>query len=89
MGKKKKKEEIYEIIKNFFKEIENKNPKEIKKIKRLAMHYNIKLKELRKKFCKKCYTPYIPGKNCKIRIKNKIKRVKCLNCGYIARWKLK
>ncbi len=73
-------------IKEFFSNIKNKTPKEIKKIKRLAMKKNVPLKELRKKFCKKCSSPY---RNPKVRIKNNIKKIICENCGYSARWKLK
>jgi len=72
-------------IKGFFKNIQDKTPKEVKKIKRLAMAYNLPLKEKRKLFCKKCFTPY---KNPKIRIKNKIKSVRCGVCDYVSRWKL-
>ncbi len=73
-------------IKGFFKNIKDKTPKEVKKIKRLAMAYNLPLKEKRKLFCKKCFAPY---KNPKIRIKNKVKLVKCEGCGYLGRWGLK
>ena len=76
---------INQVINEFFENIKNKTPIEIKKIKRLAMSKNILLKEKRKLFCKKCLMPY---KNPKIRIKNKIKLVTCENCGYISRWKL-
>jgi len=72
-------------IKEFFEDIENKSPRDIKKIKKLAMSQNIKLGDFRKKFCKKCYSP-LKGKT---RIKNKIKSVTCKNCGYINRWKIK
>jgi len=74
-----------EKIKEFFKDLKNKNPKEIKKIKRLAMNKKIPLKEKRKLFCKKCLTPYDKPK---IRVKNKIKSVECKNCSYVARWKI-
>ncbi len=74
-------------IKEFFKDIKNKPPKEIKKIKRLAMNKKIPLKEKRKLFCKKCLTP-CSGKE-KVRIKKKIKSVECQNCGYVGRWKVK
>jgi RNase P subunit RPR2 len=74
-----------ERIKSFFKDIKNKTSKEVKKIKKLAMSKNIPLKEKRKLFCKKCYSPY---QTPKIRIKDKIKSVKCENCGYISRWKV-
>ena len=83
--KKISKKEINKIINEFFKNIKKKTPKEIRKIKRLAMSENILLKEKRKLFCKKCLMPY---KNPKIRIKNKIKSVTCENCDYISRWKL-
>ncbi len=84
--KKISKTEARKKIKDFFLDIRNKTPKEIKKIKRLAMAHNIKLGEKRKMFCKKCF---IPHKNPKIRLKNNIKSLICENCGYVARWKFK
>lgn len=75
-----------EKINNFFEDIENKSPKEVRKVKRLAMAKKIALKEKRKLFCKKCLAPY-SGKE-KIRIKNRVKSVECLQCKDIARWKL-
>lgn len=74
-----------EIIEEFFKNINKKSPKEIRKIKMLSMKYKIPLKEKRKLFCKKCFTPHV---NSKIRIKNKFKIIECKNCGVIARRKL-
>ena len=73
-------------IQEFFENIKDKNKKQVKKIKKLAMRHNIPLKDLRKKFCKKCFSVY---KNPTIRIKNKTKIVNCKNCGYVSRWKLK
>jgi len=83
---KKTKEEAKEQINEFFSSIKGKNPKQIKKIKRLAMRNSIKLGKLRKKFCKKCLSPYI---NPKVRIKNKMKIIICKNCGHKSRWKVK
>ena len=80
------KTEAKKQIQEFFLNIKSKTAKEVKKIKRLAMKHNIPLKELRKTFCKKCFSPY---KNPKIRIKNKIKLITCNECGYTTRWKLK
>jgi RNase P subunit RPR2 len=79
------KEEARKEVLNFFKSLEDKTPKEIKRIKKLAMHYNIKLKEQRKKFCKKCYSTNLRFK----KIKKGVKTVICGNCGYICRWKIK
>ncbi|MDD5023349.1 MAG: hypothetical protein PHU63_04230 [Candidatus ainarchaeum sp.] len=80
------KTEAKKKIDDFFKEIDSKSPKQIKKIKRTAMRHRISLKENKKLFCKKCLKPYhLP----KIRIKNGIKIVECKNCGKINGWKMK
>jgi RNase P subunit RPR2 len=84
--KKSSKEEAKEKISDFFKDIKNKDSKQVKKIKRLAMKKSISLKEKRKTFCKKCLAPY---NNPKIRVKNKIKSITCEKCGHIARWRIK
>jgi RNase P subunit RPR2 len=73
-------------IDDFFKEINSKSSKQVRKIKRTAMRHRISLKENKKLFCKKCLKPYhLP----KIRIKNKMKVVECESCGKITRWKMK
>jgi len=86
MKNKLSKKETIKLIEDFFKDIKNKTPKEIKKIKRLAMSKNIPLKEKKKLFCKKCFSVY---RNPKIRIKKGKKIIECENCGFIARWKIK
>lgn len=85
--KKLSKKESKEKLENFFSDTKSKSPEQIKKAKKLAMSHNIKLKSFRKKFCKKCLTPY--SGNEKIRIRKKIKSMECKNCGYISRWKIK
>jgi RNase P subunit RPR2 len=86
MKKKISKTEAKEEIENFFKEIENKSPEEIRKIKRLSMNFKIPLKEKRKLFCPKCFKFY-SGKE-KVRIKGGIKSITCEECGKISRWKI-
>lgn len=83
--KKIQKNEAEEKIKEFFKNLKYKTPREIRKIKRLAMKHNIKLGNFRKRFCKKCYSQELKVKG----VKNKIKTIECGNCGQISRWKLK
>lgn len=73
-------------INDFFKKIKEKSPEEIKKIKRLAMSYNIKLGENKKMFCEKCFYPYTDPS---IRIKNDFLRIVCGKCGHISKWKIK
>ena len=55
-----------------------------RKIKRLAMKFNIKLGEYRKKFCKECLMK-LRGEN---RINKNYKTVKCENCNYLNRFKI-
>lgn len=75
-----------EKIENFFEDIKNKSPKEIKKIKRVAMKFKIPLKEKKKLFCGNCLNPY--SGNEKVRLRNETKSVTCKNCGKISRWKI-
>ena len=65
----------------------NPSSKEIKKAKKLAMSKNIKLRDLRKKFCKKCYSLF-NSNNSKIRVKKGFKIIKC-KCEYVSRYKIK
>ncbi len=83
--KKISKDEAKEKIEDFFKDLKNKSSEELRKIKKMAMHYSLKLGDKRKKFCKKCYSANLRVKT----IKNKIKTVECRNCGSIGRWKIK
>ena len=84
--KKLSKKEAEEKIKDFFSSIKSKTPEEIRKMKKLSMRYGLKLGDLRKTFCKKCLHSY-SGEE-KVRIKNKMKTIKCGNCDYTGRWQL-
>jgi len=86
MKKTTSKTEAKQQIQEFFENINEKSPKEIKKIKRLAMKYKIPLKDKRKLFCKKCLSPH---KNPSIRVKNGFIKINCGECGYTSRWKIK
>lgn len=83
--KKLTKSEAEEKIQEFFKNLQEKTPEEIKRVKILAAKHNIKLGELKKRFCKKCYSFF---KNPEIRIREGKKIVKCKNCGGVSRWKI-
>ena len=85
MTKKLNKTELKKEINLFFKEINFKSPKEIKRIKKVAKKINFPLKEKRKLFCNKCFSPKI---NLKIKIKKGFKRIKCEKCEKISRWKI-
>lgn len=83
--KKLSKTETKKEIEEFFKDIKSRKPKEIKKIKKLAMSQSIKLSEKRKKFCGKCFSSKLKV----IGVKNKVKRVRCSDCENVSRYKLK
>jgi RNase P subunit RPR2 len=77
--------EAKEEVEKFFKDLKNKTPKDIKKIKKIAMGHNIKLGDKRKLFCRKCFSP-----NLKVlRIKDGMKKIKCKECDNESRWKIK
>jgi len=86
MKQKISRQETEKKISEFFEKVKSKTPREIKKIKKLAMSKNIQLKEKRKSFCKKCFVAF-SGKE-KIRIRDEIKSITCENCGNVARIKL-
>ncbi|MBS3078652.1 hypothetical protein J4218_00880 [Candidatus Pacearchaeota archaeon] len=79
------KQEINEKIKEVFSK--NASREDIRKIKKLVSSKNIKLKEYKNKFCKKCFSLF-NSNNSKIRIKKGFKTIIC-KCGSISRYKLK
>lgn len=79
-------QETEEYIKQVFSK--KSSQKEIKSAKKLAMGRNIKLGNLRKKFCKKCYTLF-NSENSEIRVKKGFKIIKCKNCRNTHRYKLR
>ena len=92
--KKISKKEAEKVILRLFdkaKNVQEKNPelskKLVKKAKRIAMHHNIKLGKLKRKFCKKCFSLF-NSKNSRIRIKKKMLVIRCLNCDNIQRYKI-
>lgn len=59
-------------------------PEEIRKIKRLAMKFNIKLKPYKQKFCKKCLSML----KDKTRVSKTHKTIECEKCSYKNKFKL-
>ncbi len=54
--------------------------------RKLAKRNNISLKNYRKKFCRKCNTYFVPGKNYKARLSKGKISIKCLKCGAYSRY---
>ena len=62
-------------------------------IRKLYLRNRVKVGvELKRRYCKKCYTPLAPGVSCRVRIrgkgKNIVRIVTCLTCGSVYRLEL-
>jgi len=77
MKKELNKTQAKERIDKFFQKSDF-SPEQLKKIKRLAMKFNIKLGNYRKLFCKKCLYP-LAGK---LSITKSHKTIECKHCGF-------
>jgi len=61
----------------------------IKEARRLAMKYRIRLpSNLKKLFCKHCYTYLMPGVNSRVRTQNGKLVITCLECKKFTRFPL-
>lgn len=76
------KKEVKAKIEKFFSSRHRAN--EVKKIRRLAMHNQIKLGDFRKKFCKKCFSMDLRVKS----VRKGLKNVECKDCGFIGRYRM-
>lgn len=58
--------------------------------RKLSMKYNVRIpSELRRRFCKHCLSYLVPSKNCRIRTKNGMLIIYCLNCKNFNKFKYK
>lgn len=83
-----------ELIDLAIKEAKNGNIDLARKYVKLARDYakygKFKLPlEYRRKYCRRCNVPLIPGKTVRVRIKSKVLIKSCLLCGWIRRYELK
>ncbi|MEL9929490.1 MAG: ribonuclease P Rpr2/Rpp21/SNM1 subunit [Sulfolobales archaeon] len=65
----------------------------IRHIENLRRETNVRIPfHLRRFYCRKCFTPLIPGRTSRVRIKNSgkhlVRIVTCLSCGYVYRLEL-
>ena len=82
------KKEALLVVNNLFdqaKIIFNKNPdlsnRYINLARKAAMRFNLRIpKNLKRKFCRHCYSYIVPGKNCRVRIHKSRIIYYCFNC---------
>ena len=94
MNKKTLKKRALRLIDDAVKLAEEGNLELARKYISLAREYSNKGRfkiplEYKRKFCRKCLTPLIPGKTERVRIKSKILVRSCLICGWIRRYDLR
>jgi len=53
----------------------------------ISMKYRVRIPRIyRRRFCRKCNTYFIFGKNARVRLKQRRVVVECLNCGFKRRY---
>ncbi len=73
--------ELFEQAELTFKKSPEFSNRYIQIARKIAMKYKIKIpKELKRRFCKHCYTYLVPSVNCTIRLTNQKVVYTCKNC---------
>ena len=84
----KERKKVLQVINKLFEEAKfqfNKNPelsnKYVKLARKAAMKVNLRIpRELKRKYCKHCYSYLVPGKNSRVRIHKSRVIYYCFNC---------
>lgn len=88
-------EERIKILFNLAFKVLKENPERsrryIELLRKIALKTNYRLKKLKRKFCKVCNTPLLPGLTARVRLSKKHKtiNVTCLFCGKVYRYPYK
>lgn len=70
-----------ELAEKFFKEDSKKSDLYVHKARRLAMKHKIRLpRNIKRRFCKHCYSYLVPGVNCRIRTREGKLICYCFRC---------
>ena len=85
------------FIKTLFNEARiqfNKNPslsnRYITLARKIAMKFNLRIpRELKRRYCKHCYSYLVPNKNCRVRVHKSRVIYYCLNCKKFMRFVIK
>ncbi|MEM2121494.1 MAG: ribonuclease P protein component 4 [Candidatus Woesearchaeota archaeon] len=78
---------LFEEAENIFKEDKNLAKRYVYIARRLSMKYKVKIpRELKRRFCKNCYSYLKPGINCRVRLGDKRVIYYCLECKHYMRF---
>jgi len=86
-------ERVYDLFKeakSVFNDDKELSKKYVKLARKIAMRVNLRyLEKLKFSFCRNCNAYQMPGKNCRIRTKNKKVVYYCLECKHFRRYLIK
>ncbi len=79
---------LFRLAKEYLKKDLKLSQRYIELARKIALRTNVRLKKLKRKFCRKCNTLLVPGYTARIRLNKKHKtiNVTCLVCGNIKRY---
>ena len=81
-------ERLFSLAEINFRKNPERSHRYISLARKIAIRFNIRLKkDLKRKFCKRCYRYLVPGVNCAVRVRSSQQSIitKCLECGNIMR----
>ncbi len=82
---------LLDLAKKELKKHPERSKRYVELARKIALRYNIRLKKLKRTFCKNCNIILIPGYTSQVRLdsKKKVLKVKCTNCQKIYMYKYK
>jgi ribonuclease P protein subunit RPR2 len=82
---------LLKLAKKEFHKHPERSKRYIELARKISLRYNIRLKKLKRIFCKNCNTLIIPSLTSSVRLESKKKTltIKCLKCNKIYRYKYK
>jgi len=80
-------ERLFKLAEEWHREHPERSNRCVELARRIAMKYRVRIpKVYRRRFCRKCGSYFIFGKNARVRLKKKRVVVECLNCGFKRRY---
>lgn len=79
-------ERLFELAETEFKQHPELSDRYVRLAWKLKTRYNVKLpSHLKRKFCRKCLSFWMPGVSCRVRLQSGRIVVTCLRCGRVER----
>jgi len=82
---------LFGLAKKEFKTHPERSKRYVELARKIGLRYNVRLKQLKRTFCKNCNSLLIPGLSSSVRLdsKRKIVIIKCLKCNKIYKYPYK